>query len=148
MNKITWTAELFRARLHVDEHGCWLWTGHVQDNGYGGITFNRKPTRTHRVSWILHNGPIPDGLCVLHKCDVRHCCNPDHLYLGTYADNNKDAWERLRQPTRTKLKLDVAQVKEIKSLLGTVSQKELRERFGVSPSAISSIAVGRSWSWV
>ena len=68
---------------------CWTWTGATQ-HGYGYIGENGKILRTHRVSWTLHHGPIPDGLCVLHHCDNPPCVRPSHLFLGTHTDNMKD----------------------------------------------------------
>lgn len=82
----------------VDKSGgpdaCWLWTlGKV--SGYGSFKVKRKYLLAHRVAWTLTNGKIPHdgsyhGICVLHRCDVRTCCNPNHLFLGTAADNNTD----------------------------------------------------------
>ncbi len=71
--------------------GCWLWVGRSKTwNGYGVIQHKHRALRAHRVSWEIHNGPIPVGLCVLHRCDTPACVCPDHLFLGTDADNNKD----------------------------------------------------------
>lgn len=81
---------------------CWFWTGSTNKWGYGKTTESGargKTVSAHRVSWLLHNGPIPDGLWVLHKCDehyapgdisYRRCVNPAHLYLGTHRDNTQD----------------------------------------------------------
>ena len=74
---------------------CWLWKGSRTGIGHGviGVGVRGKGTvLVHRVSWELANGKVPDGMCVLHKCDVPNCVNPSHLWLGTYYDNNHDMW--------------------------------------------------------
>ena len=70
--------------------GCWIWTSAKSGNGYGAITLRRKSMAAHRVSFIIHKGEIPDGLIVMHSCDVPLCVNPDHLSLGTHRDNAAD----------------------------------------------------------
>ena len=70
--------------------GCWLWTGATSPKGYGRVWFNGKTRRAHRVAWLLTNGPIPDGMKVLHSCDAPQCCRPDHLFIGTDRDNMED----------------------------------------------------------
>ena len=78
--------------------GCWLWTGAiVGQRRYGGMWFRGRNDRAHRISWKLFRGEIPDGLHVLHKCDVKTCVNPDHLFLGTNADNMADMTRKGRQ---------------------------------------------------
>lgn len=80
---------------------CWNWTAGGRSNGYGAMKYNGKTIDTHRMSWMIHFGEIPDGLFVCHKCDNRNCVNPNHLFLGTNQDNMKDAFNkgRLNMPT-------------------------------------------------
>ena len=81
------------------ETGCILWTGGISRGGYGKIGMGGHVGRTetaHRVVWRELRGPIPNDLCVLHKCDVRRCVNPDHLFLGTKKDNTQDMMRKGR----------------------------------------------------
>ena len=79
-------------------HGCWLWTAYRDSKGYGFAVPGRGQKQlAHRVSWVLHFGQIPDGLLVLHKCDNPPCVRPDHLFLGTHADNAADMVAKDRQ---------------------------------------------------
>jgi hypothetical protein len=76
---------------------CWVWSGaKLNTNGYGVIRINKKNELAHRVSYIIHIGPIKDGLWVLHKCDNRSCVNPGHLFLGTRTDNVNDMYKKGR----------------------------------------------------
>jgi hypothetical protein len=80
------------------EQGCWEWSG-SKWFGYGRINAGGKigrPLLSHRVAYEAFIGPVPAGMCVLHRCDNRACCNPDHLFLGTIGDNNRDMFQKKR----------------------------------------------------
>lgn len=90
-----------------DDRGCWEWIGTLHPAGYGQVTFNYKHHLSHRLSWEIHNGPIPPGkgahgTCVLHRCDNRTCVNPAHLFLGSNADNMHDKVVKGRMPRMSK----------------------------------------------
>ena len=89
------------APTHRPELGpCWLWTAYTNRDGYGGFQRGRRGAGyvlAHRLSWELHNGPIPAGLHALHACDVRNCVRPSHLFLGTDLDNQRDCIEKGRK---------------------------------------------------
>ena len=95
MNRLTVGERLLR-KLMAADNGCLEWVGYTNRSGYGAITVGsrtdgtRRQVETHRVAWILANGPILDDLCVLHHCDNPPCCDVTHLFLGTKADNNVD----------------------------------------------------------
>jgi len=127
-------------------------------NGYGAFKFMRVSMPASRVAWILAHGAIPDGLFVLHKCDVRRCCNPDHLFLGTHAENMADMARKgrsvsgERNPAHThpethgKKKLTPEQVVEIRALYAQgVRSGALVKQFGVGSSSIHDIVRRRTW---
>lgn len=139
---------------------CWLWKGSLTKAGYGQATRYGEPIRAHRFSWELHHGPIPDGLFVCHKCDVRNCCRPTHLFLGTAEDNAQDMSRKGRSTmhflgvtdeNHPKAKLTRSQVEEIKRALasgpyGTATK--LAKTYGVSKGCISQIAHGKRRQFV
>jgi hypothetical protein len=131
--------------------GCWLWLGAPGPSGYGRIRHHAAgEVHAHRVSWTVHNGPVPAGLFVCHRCDVRLCVNPDHLFLGTNRDNMNDAVHkgRVAPPaskgeTNPASKLTLAAVREI--LASRESSRAIAPRFGVTSSAIRHIRRGVIW---
>jgi hypothetical protein len=147
----------FFARVAKSDDGCWQWIGAKHRNGYGQAHRNGKPDRAHRVSWRIHFGEIPVGLFVLHRCDVKDCVNPSHLFLGTQSENMRDmmAKGRYRKGSTKNVprgsrhwlaKLDEQKVLEIKRLhaLG-YGQVRLGKMFGVTREAIRAIL--RGWAW-
>lgn len=130
---------------------CWLWTGGTRRE-YGAISIGGKRGRllgAHRVAFEFANGPIPAGLVVRHRCDVRLCCNPSHLELGTTADNNADKVTRGRQARGSRSgnsKLTEADVVAIRDLLvRDYTQKDIAARYKVSQQTISYIKSGAVW---
>lgn len=137
--------------------GCWSWSGGKYVAGYGKFSYMGKDITAHRYSWIMYFGPIPDGMCVLHKCDNRECTNPDHLFLGSHQDNmaDKDRKGRGNYPAGERVaasKLVAGDIREIRRLRTLDSDhwthERLGEMFGVSQSNISYILSGKTWSHV
>jgi hypothetical protein len=133
--------------------GCWNWTASCNGPGYGQIRPGGCGNQllAHRVSWEIHHGPIPDGLCVLHDCDNPPCVNPAHLFLGTKGDNTRDMHAKGRNPDlRGELgplaKLTEKQVLEIKMYLAQgVIHRIVAKHFGVGKTAIQKINAGVRW---
>lgn len=74
--------------------GCWIWMGSLDKGRYGQLTYRGTPMRAHRASYESHFNPAVRPMVICHKCDVRECVNPDHLYSGSYKDNRRDMLER------------------------------------------------------
>lgn len=137
----------------IKSESCWNWVGWCRE-GYGRISIGNQVFRSaHRVSWELHNGPIPDGLFVLHKCDNTRCVRPDHLFLGTKGDNNRDRHSKGRSGSHVgelngRRKLSEADVIEIRRLFSPwkCRYSDLATRFGVSTGTINSIVNRRTWT--
>lgn len=142
-------------RITLDD-GCWEWGLSLLKSGYGQVRRRGKTYSTHRYAYRLEHGSIPDGMCVLHRCDNRKCCRPDHLFLGTYQDNHDDMiakgrkrWVASPGSKQGNAKLSEDDIPVIR--LGLASgQKgiDLARQFGVSPSAISIIKKQKGWTHV
>ena len=83
---------------------CWEWQASIGKNGYGAFKFDGWMRPASRIAWLLTNGEIPDGMLVCHKCDNRKCCNLNHLFLGTHADNMQDMMNKGRYVSGQSLK--------------------------------------------
>ena len=142
--------------------GCWLWERGLGSDGYGSLSVTSvrqsakhgRAQRTHRFAWEFFRGPIPKGKCVLHRCDVRSCVNPDHLFLGTRTDNNADMVTKGRnsplpssrgeQNARAKLtENDVGEIRR-RYQVGE-NWKILAKEYGVNHKTIWKVGTGRSW---
>lgn len=132
--------------------GCWLWTKSTNKYGYGIISDSGKGIRAHRLSWVLHNGPIPEGLFVLHHCDVRLCVRPDHLFLGTHQDNRADCVGKGRQARgecQHSAKLTEGDVVLIRTYIKIgLTLSSIADRFGVTKEAIYCIKHKKTWKHV
>lgn len=128
--------------------GCWLWTGAFRNFGYGVGKLNGRTERAHRISWTLTNGPIPPGMCVCHRCDNPPCVRPDHLFLGTDADNHADMRQKGRMATAAKMphsKLSDDDILDIRTLHAFgASNLDMAKAYGVASSLISRIITGKS----
>ena len=131
---------------------CWNWTAQCGRSGYGQFRFNDYPHQAHRVAWILSYGPIPPEKFVCHRCDNRKCVNPEHLFLGTCADNLADMAAKGRSTRGTKsasAKLTEQDVRDIRNYYQAgQSQRQIAAQFGVSSHAIYSILAGKTWAWL
>lgn len=120
-----------------DDQGCWLWTGALQVAGYGKASRNNKSISAHRMSYVEYKGDIPAKCVVRHKCDVRRCVNPDHLEVGTRADNNKDTSIRDRHGNAKLKNQDVIDIRWMHGLGATGAS--LARAYGVTATLISQV---------
>lgn len=135
--------------------GCWNWTGMLDDAGYCYFVITRdgkkKTIKGYRLSYELHYGPIPDGMSVCHHCDNRKCVRPDHLFLGTNADNTADKVAKNRQTQgedHSSAKLTWVQVDEIRKQYsaGKIGIQEIARMTGVLQSAIHDVVNFKTWN--
>ena len=138
---------------HVDSP-CWTWTAGLTTSGYGGFRMEGAGGAAHRASWVIHNGPIPKGMHVLHRCDVRHCVRPSHLFIGTNADNMADmmakgrkSGDHVRGARNHSAKLNPSKVRWVR-LQRDRSAADVAAVLGVSPGAIRFVRSGHTWKHV
>jgi hypothetical protein len=135
--------------------GCWLWAGDALTSGYGVVWISDIPRQralAHRVSYEHHKGPIPDSMFVCHKCDVPACVNPDHLFLGTNAENTNDKVAKGRQMKGQNVpssKLTDEIVKDIRASVANGStQKQMCDKYGIAPGTMSFVINRKTWKHV
>lgn len=135
--------------------GCWWWTASMNTHGYGKMGLEGHSLGAHRVAYELFKGPIEDPtLCVCHRCDQRACVNPDHLFLGTVADNIHDMVAKRRyRPRRGEnapgAKLTEVDVRAIRAMHADgVSNVAIAARFGLNKNTPSRIIRGLRWAHV
>lgn len=141
---------------------CWEWQGRRNKGGYGVHTVGHSiKILAHREGWARAKGPIPAGLCVLHRCDNPPCVRPDHLFLGTRKDNLKDMTRKGRRVQvfgsgSGRAKLTEKQAKEIREqyIPGVIHQKksgnvaQLCLKYGICKSTIRALVARRTWNHV
>lgn len=158
--KIPVTQERLESKFYENilrvESGCWEWQNIIASNGYGVLQVGKVtgPSHyresVHRFSYRLHKGPIPDNMNVLHRCDNRKCCNPEHLFLGTHDDNMKDKIQKGRQSRgsragRAKLtEMDIVMIFAMRDEGLTFA--EIAKRFNVARPTIGKIINRITWT--
>ena len=132
----------------TNANGCWQWMKSNND-GYGSIYMNGRSMPASHFSYILHVGPIPDGMWILHKCDNPPCVRPDHLFLGTVIENNKDRDAKGRTNHGENVhtaKLTDTDIPAIRDMLSQgKSQSDIARIYGVKRNTIQGIASGKTW---
>jgi hypothetical protein len=158
---IKFTPQRFWAKVSIkDEDSCWPWNGCKNNTGYGSTSWHGKACTAHRLAAFL-SGLVPTiaapkcrkgGGFVLHSCDNKLCCNPAHMYLGTYAKNNLDAYSRNRRLIRhgaahPNTKLNTTDAETIRGLYQAGSrQVDLADKYAISQSLVSMIIRGKAYS--
>jgi hypothetical protein len=146
--------EKFIKSYQLNENGCWIWTAIINKNGYGIICIKRKRILAHRFSYEFHVKKIPEGMIICHRCDNPGCVNPNHLFIGTHADNIKDKLQKGRgdcpkgeKCVRAKLTNEkVLQIREM--IKDGIFNILIAEKFGVHPNTILAIKKGKAWRHV
>jgi hypothetical protein len=143
--------ERLKRRVREDERGCWVWQGPARNDGYGTMRFRGKQWGAHRVAYTLFVGEIPGGLIVCHTCDLPRCVNPDHLWLGTPADNTRDAITKNRlvgrrgeQNPACRYPDEVVAVVRKRYAEGGITIKELARTVGMSEAHTSAVVRGKT----
>lgn len=148
-------------------NGCWTWVGAKTNGGYGSFRVDKSVMKAHRVSWIIHNGNIPEnkdhyhGMVICHSCDNPMCVNPDHLFIGTQADNVKDRENKNRgvhkqnspfvngeRNPMSKITMDIAKTIRHLYFAERRTQKEIGQFYKLDQSSVSDICTNKHWKGV
>lgn len=150
MNNRQIKEKLFK-KTEISRH-CWNWVGNKINGGHGKIFINGKYELTHRVSYLLFIGSIPEGLCVCHSCDNPACVRPSHLWVGSRAENNKDRHLKGRDGDnsgekngRAKIDWGIACLIRKDFSSGKYMKKEIAKKYGISPAIVSCVVRNISW---
>jgi hypothetical protein len=146
-------AERFWEKVDVEGVSeCWNWKASTTRGGYGQFWLGGTQVKAHRVAWELTNGPIPEGMYCLHQCDNPRCCNPNHIRLGSLAENMQECVERDRiakGERQASAKLTAKKVKEIrKKYARGISTIKLSAEYGVGATAIYEAVRRETWKHV
>ena len=146
---------LFWNKVHKTDN-CWIWCGSISNKGYGQVRINGRTYLAHRISFAMHHGPIDDGIWALHRCDIRRCVNPAHLFPGDASANMQDCANKGRLNFQThpfrgedhaQAKLTWEQVRQIRTEFeaGGITKAALARRHGIGACQAGNILRGKHW---
>lgn len=138
--------ERLLAKTEISPDGCWIWFGVKTRHGYGYMRYSGGRLAAHRASYLVYLGPIPNETVVCHSCDTPACVRPDHLFLGTQAENMRDMTLKGRRARGERLpqsKLTEVQVSAIRG--DSRTHEEIAATYGVSRPTVSRVINRKTW---